>query len=339
VLTVLYIIRVLDRTLKAPCTTHHPPPGSSSPDQENSGDRIDAITLQSLLRDKERELAYLREDSASKGKELMAALQLLQGANTQSEGLRRQVADYERQLAITRDALGNFVGAASEMLSGEVVPATPEHQHVEQAQREEAKSGGEEEQRATALLPAAPAAQEAVRSFPAARDRSASELQARVDLLEEELRRGEESREQLEAEVISLRRLMQSAGLGATTGGSPGSEMSQQAEGCSSGGGLPLLTPVVESKPDSAGSRIGGRSPFATEDTQQAVFVKDTVALSGAAEVLGTVAAPEVGEAPTRGQRRRVGGGGMLARAGGTVLAARAIIIGVQIVQWVLMRR
>ena len=66
---------------------------------------VDVATLQSMLRQKEQELGVLREDNSAKQKELLHALELLQGANKREGELRCQAQSLSNQLDLARDAL------------------------------------------------------------------------------------------------------------------------------------------------------------------------------------------------------------------------------------------
>jgi len=66
---------------------------------------VDVATLQSMLRQKEQELGVLREDNSAKQKELLHALELLQGAHKREGELRCQAHSLANQLDLARDAL------------------------------------------------------------------------------------------------------------------------------------------------------------------------------------------------------------------------------------------
>jgi hypothetical protein len=66
---------------------------------------VDVATLQSMLRQKEQELGVLREDNSAKQKELLHALELLQGAHKREGELRCQAQSLSNQLDLARDAL------------------------------------------------------------------------------------------------------------------------------------------------------------------------------------------------------------------------------------------
>jgi chromosome segregation ATPase len=66
---------------------------------------VDVATLQSMLRQKEQELGVLREDNSAKQKELLHALELLQGAHKREHELRCTAQNLSNQLDLARDAL------------------------------------------------------------------------------------------------------------------------------------------------------------------------------------------------------------------------------------------
>lgn len=66
---------------------------------------VDVATLQSMLREREKDLAIYREDNAAKEKELLHALELLQGMHTRESELRRQAQNLAKELELARDAL------------------------------------------------------------------------------------------------------------------------------------------------------------------------------------------------------------------------------------------
>jgi hypothetical protein len=66
---------------------------------------VDVATLQSMLRQKEQELGVLREDNSAKQKELLHALELLQGAHKREGELRCVAQSLSNQLDLARDAL------------------------------------------------------------------------------------------------------------------------------------------------------------------------------------------------------------------------------------------
>lgn len=78
-----------------------PPPPYMSPGKSH----VDVATLQSMLRQKEQELGVLREDNSAKQKELLHALELLQGAHKREGELRCQAQSLANQLDLARDAL------------------------------------------------------------------------------------------------------------------------------------------------------------------------------------------------------------------------------------------
>ena len=66
---------------------------------------VDIATLQSMLRERDKELSILREDNGAKEKELLHALELLQGMHTREGELRRQAQNLAKELELARDAL------------------------------------------------------------------------------------------------------------------------------------------------------------------------------------------------------------------------------------------
>lgn len=66
---------------------------------------MDIATLQSMLRQRDGEVAVLKEDNVAKQEELLHTLQSLQAAQKRAEDLRCQTASLTNQIDILREAL------------------------------------------------------------------------------------------------------------------------------------------------------------------------------------------------------------------------------------------
>ena len=68
---------------------------------------MDMATLQSMLREREKELAVLREDNAAKESELLLALSSLSDASQRESQLQRKTQDLSEQLNLAQEELKN----------------------------------------------------------------------------------------------------------------------------------------------------------------------------------------------------------------------------------------